>query len=135
MTDLNDMLRGSTLREAQEEIASQFSGLDLGYYDAKLAVLMSMFITEAMKKLDEADKEDYPSKLKEKFNAIKELYTHKVDVFRRHLEEKARLIHIIDEAAADYPELERKISALLSEFDSLIRRKVEARDRTPVGQL
>lgn len=135
MKDLNDMLRHSSLREAQEEIDSQFSGLDIGYYDAKLAVMMSMLATEAMKKLEEVDNEDYPSKLKEQFETIKALYTRKVDVFRQHLEENARLIHIIDEADTDYPELERKITALLTEFDTLLKLKVDTRDRTPVGQL
>ncbi len=135
MKDLNDMLHNTPLREAEEEITSQFSSIDTGYYDAKLAVMMSMIITEGMKKLEETEKEDYPSKLKEQFEAIKALYTRKLDIFRQHLEENARLIRIIDDADTDYPELESRITTLLSEFDSLIKLKVDTRDRTPVGQL
>ena len=74
MNNLNDMLQALKLVDVENHLNMQFSNLQLGYYDAKLAVMLSMIVSLGIQKLDEIKTSDFPSELNEKFMAIKEMY-------------------------------------------------------------
>lgn len=135
MDNLNDMLQTLNLADIENHLNTQFGNLQVGYYDAKLAVMLSMIVSLGIQKLDEIKTSDFPSELNEKFRAIKEMYEKKTDMFRQHLEENAKIIRAIDKADTDYPKLESRITELLSEFDALIKTKVLSRDTTPISEL
>lgn len=135
MDNLNDMLRGSVLTDIEAKFTAQFSGLQMGYYDAKLAVMLYMMMDKGISKFNEICTQDFPSELKDKFQAVKDRYEKEVLTFREHMEENARIIRAIDQADTECPKLEHRIAGLLSEFDALIKAKLDKRDVTPVGQL
>lgn len=74
MDNLNDMLQTLKLVDVENHLNTQFSNLQLGYYDAKLAVMLSLIVSLGVQKLDEIKTSDFPSELNEKFMAIKEMY-------------------------------------------------------------
>lgn len=65
MDNLNDMLQTLKLVDVENHLNTQFSNLQLGYYDAKLAVMLSLIVSLGVQKLDEIKTSDFPSELNE----------------------------------------------------------------------
>lgn len=135
MENFRDLFEQRKLDDIDTLLTEQFSSLPDGVYDAKLAVMLSMIVTKGMGRLDSIDTSAFPSDLDARFAEIKERYGKRLALFRQHLEENAAIIRAIEKAEADLPDLERRIAALLQEFDALVADRVRARDNTPVGAL
>ena len=64
MKSLNEMFHHDKLVDIEETISSEFAQLESGYYDAKLAVMLSFIIATGIKRLEEIDRHDFPAELK-----------------------------------------------------------------------
>lgn len=123
------------LEEIETILTRQLSELDTGYYDAKLAVMLSTILTNGMTKYEEIDSERFPSEMNDRFTRFKEMYESKIQQFHRHLDEDSKIIKAIEASDSEAMDIEREISGLLERFDELIREKLDVRDSQPVGQL
>lgn len=135
MKSLNELLHQDKLVEIEDTISSEFNQLESGYYDAKLAVMLSFIIATGIKKLEAINRHDFPKELKEQLDKVYTDYGSIANSLKQHLEENSKLIKIIDKANSDYPNIENQIRRLLSEFDELLRTKVAQRDAQPICNL
>ncbi len=135
MATLSEILKNTKLKDIESDFNSQIKELPQGFYDAKLAVMLSMIIVGCMEKLEAINCNDFPEELRRQFKDIKESYSDKVANYQQHLYENAKIIRVIEDAQTTYPDLEDKISTLLSQFDDLLKAKIVERDALPVSQL
>lgn len=135
MKSLNEMFHHDKLVDIEETISSEFAQLESGYYDAKLAVMLSFIIATGIKRLEEIDRHDFPAELKEQLDKICRDFVSIANSLKQHLEENSKLIKIIDKANSDYPNIENQIRHLLSEFDELLKVKISQRDSLPICDL
>lgn len=135
MKSLNELFQQDKLVDIEKEISLEFAQLQKGYYDAKLAVMLSFIASESMKKLKEIDQQNFPTELKDQLTRICDDFRDIANALRQHLEENAKLIRIIDRANYDYPNIESQIRRQLSEFDELLRVKIKQRDEKPICDL
>lgn len=135
MKTLNELLHQDKLVDIEKEISLQFAQLQKGYYDAKMSVMLCIIATESINALENIDQQNFPDELKKQFEEICNTYRSKACAMKQHMEENSKLIKIIDKANADYPDIENKIKQLLSEFDEILKKKVEERDAKPLCDL
>lgn len=135
MATLIELFKNSKLKDIESDVNSQIQELPIGYYDAKLAVMLSMIIVNGMEKFETINCESFPEDLQQQFKMIQDSYRDKISIFKQHIDENARIVRVIEDAQTTYPELEHKIRELLSQFDDLLKIKIEERDTLPVAKL
>ncbi len=135
MATLIELFKNSKLKDIESDVNSQIQELPIGYYDAKLAVMLSMIIVNGMEKFETINCESFPEDLRQQFKLIQDSYRDKISIFKQHIDENARIVRVIEDAQTTYPELEHKIRCLLSQFDDLLKIKIEERDTLPVSKL
>lgn len=135
MATLIELFKNSKLKDIESDVNSQIQELPIGYYDAKLAVMLSMIIVNGMEKFETINCERFPEELQQQFKLIQDSYRDKISIFKQHIDENSRIVRVIEDAQTTYPELENKIRDLLSQFDDLLKIKIEERDNLPVAKL
>lgn len=135
METLNNIFHNMKLTDIESAIANQINELEIGYYDAKLAVMLYILIKNGIEKFDMIITDAFPDALKKDFQKMQEEYSKKILSYKSHLNENKKIINAIEKVNTDFSNIEEKIKVLLSEFDNLTRLKVEEREGNSIAEL
>lgn len=103
--------------------------------EVKLALMLAMLAENAAGRLAEIDTADFPKKLAERLDKIKNENREQLRRFREHHAENRRVLRQIEAATEELPSLSATIAANLDRFDSLLRDNIEKNDALPVSKL